>query len=140
MTNHTGHNHPMTTAGRTWCRKLRLADRPVDLGMDESVVYTITATDAQGRSLDLNGTPEGESFHTSSVAYVVWVINNLRYGVDHDWDAETHTMRRVRTIEIGTIQKCSKTISPSGWTFSGQVEVHTINDDGTRTQTWKKVY
>jgi hypothetical protein len=129
----------MTPAGRSMCRKLRLADRPSFADTDDVAVYMITAQDAQGRSLDLNGTAEGEPFHTSSVGYVVWVINNLRYGVDHDWDAETHTVRAVRTIEIGTTQRCSKSISPSGWTFSGQAEVHTIHADGTRTQTWRRV-
>ena len=140
MTNHANHNHPATPAGRAMCRKLRLTDRPELGNVDDARVYMIHASGAHGESLDLNGTPEGDSFMTSSVSYVVWVLNNLRYGVDHDWDAETHTVRAVREIEITLIQRCSKSISPSGWATAGMREVHTINADGTRTQTFRKGY
>lgn len=141
MTNHTGHNHPMTPTGRAWCRKLRLGDRPgtvLDQGdrvISGNTIYHITATDVQGRWLDLNGTAEGESFMTESLSYVVWVLENLRYGVDHDWDAETHTIRKVARISIRYVQRCSWT--PSGWSYGSAAEVHTIHADGTRTYEMK---
>jgi hypothetical protein len=131
---HTGHGHPNTPAGRDWCRKLRLGDRPAFATFDANKTrsgYIITAQDAQGRSLDLNGTAEGEPFQVWSVADAVWVVQNLRHGVDHDWDAETHKIRKVATIELTLMQRTH--LTPSGWDVAGMREVHTIHADGTRT-------
>lgn len=131
-TNHTGHNHPATPAGRAFCRRLRLADRPV-FATDGDSGWFITADDAQGRQLDLNGTPEGEPFNVWSAADAVWVVTNLRYGVDHDWDAETHTMRKVAHIYLRPFGRSNHT--PSGWSVNNHQEIHTIHADGTRTYT-----
>lgn len=136
MTNHTGHNHPATPAGRAWCRKLRLGDRPVFATFDPETTrdgWFVNAVDNRGRSLDLNGTPEGDVFQVWSASDAVWVVQNLRYGVDHDWDAETHTMRRVAQIDLRPIGRSTHT--PSGWAVSDMVERHTYAIDGTRLTT-----
>jgi hypothetical protein len=127
MTNHTGHNHPATPAGRAWCRKLRLGDRPEMAVFNNDTTregWLVTALDAQGRVLDLNGTPEGDVFQVWSAADAVWVVQNLRYGVYHDRDRETHTMHKVTRIEL----------RPYGRTHGA--EVHIIHADGTRTYSW----
>lgn len=133
---HTGHDHPMTAEGRRWCRALRLGDRPVFAVFNAATRdgYYITAQDAKGRSLDLNGTAEGEPFQVWSAADAVWVVNNLRYGVDHDWDAETHTVRRVSVIRLSRVSRTH--LTPSGWTASNGAEIHTIDADGNRTYRW----
>lgn len=131
---HTGHDHPATSEGRRWCRTLRLGDRPVFAAFDANKTrsgYIITAQDGQGRSLDLNGTAEGEPFRVWSTADAVWVVRNLTHGVDHDWDRETHTVRKVARIELTLMQRANNT--PSGWAVATTREVHTIHADGTRT-------
>lgn len=129
---HSDHNHPQTRKGNYWCRMLRLADRPTfaDNGSGNHG-YFVNAYDAQGRFLDLNGTPEGEVFQVWSDADAVWVTRNLTHGVDHDFDADTHTLRKVAKIELRLFSRSSH--SRSGWAVNGHVEVHTLHADGTRT-------
>lgn len=134
---HTGHDHPATSEGRRWCRALRLGDRPefATFGPDTTSGYFVWAFDAQGRSLDLNGTPEGDVFEVWSAADAVWVVRNLTHGVDHDWDAETHTLRKVARIELARMSRTH--LTPSGWAVASIREVHTIHADGTRTVAMK---
>lgn len=135
---HSNCKHPRTKMGNYRCRKLMLTQRPIDVRRNPDEVYTLVATDKRGFVVDLDDTPEGDSWQTDSVEYVVWVLNNLRYGIKHDWDAEMHTLERVAEIEISTCSKCSSAISPSGWVCSGVLEVHTINPDGSRTMSWRR--
>jgi hypothetical protein len=117
---HTGHGHDATPAGRDLCRKLKLSVRPFVTNHTHYSGYLIQAFNAAGQLIDMDATPEGESFHVDTTSAVVWVLNNLRYGVLHDWDAETHTVHAIRTIKVVH-------------TTGGKPEVHRIAADGTRT-------
>jgi hypothetical protein len=119
MTTHEGHAHPMTKAGRDWCRKLRLTDRPFVTNHDLYRGYLIQAFDVAGNLLDMDGTPQGDFFCLDEVGDVVWVLNNLRHGVLHDWDNETHEVRRIRRIEVRHLT-------------GGRAEVHNIDAAGNR--------
>lgn len=126
-------SHPQTPEGRRWCRKMKLADRPTFAEFAENTTsgYIIRAQDSQGRSLDLNGTDQGDVFQVWSVKDAMWVLDNLRYGVDHDFDAETHVLRKVAEIHLAVMGVNRH--SPSGWSVNDHEEIYTIHADGTRT-------
>lgn len=122
MTSHAGHGHDATPGARNLCRKLRLADRPFVTNHTVMSGYLIQAFDASGRILDMDATPEGDMFLVDNTSAVVWVLRNLRYGIRHDWDADTHTLTGIRTIKV--------------WhTTGGMGEIHTVTADGSCTMT-----
>lgn len=62
--------------------------------------YVVTAFDAKLNSLDITGSKDGEVCIPETLGELLSIVRTTKSGVLHDFDAETHTKKRIAFFAI----------------------------------------